>query len=175
LGRNTVARAEGSLRLGRRFARGCSHSRVLASSVHAPSRMLACAPPLPARYRENYQLYEGKPCITDTADECRKCEGGAAVPPDPPLPGASLTMPCRRCPVAGSPVRPAQPSPARNTPHAFLAPTCVSSSAGPLPRCLNARVSMIGKRAKMGAWGDPPNFVAPVNNQLNLGEQEWAV
>ena len=24
------------------------------------------------RYRENYQLYEGKPCITDTADECRK-------------------------------------------------------------------------------------------------------
>lgn len=25
------------------------------------------------RYREHYQLYEGKPCITDTADECRKC------------------------------------------------------------------------------------------------------
>ena len=22
---------------------------------------------------------------------------------------------------------------------------------------------MIGKRAKMGAWGDPPNFVAPVS------------
>jgi hypothetical protein len=26
-----------------------------------------------ARYREHYQLYEGKPCITDTAEECRKC------------------------------------------------------------------------------------------------------
>ena len=26
----------------------------------------------PTAYRENYQLYEGKPCITDTADECRK-------------------------------------------------------------------------------------------------------
>lgn len=25
------------------------------------------------RYREHYQLYEGKPCITDTAEECRKC------------------------------------------------------------------------------------------------------
>jgi hypothetical protein len=37
------------------------------------------------------------------------------------------------------------------------------TSPRPRPqRCLNARVSMIGKRAKMGAWGDPPNFVAPV-------------
>ena len=26
-----------------------------------------------ARYRELYQLYEGKPCITDTAEECRRC------------------------------------------------------------------------------------------------------
>ncbi|KAI8474409.1 MAG: hypothetical protein J3K34DRAFT_518152 [Monoraphidium minutum] len=61
----------------------------------------------PTKYRENYQLYEGKPCITDTADECRKC--------------------------------------------------------------LNARVSMIGKRAKMGAWGDPPNFVAPVKSSVMDG------
>jgi hypothetical protein len=52
------------------------------------------------RYREHYQLYEGKPCITDTAEECRKC--------------------------------------------------------------LNVRVSMIGKRLRQGAWGDPPNFLAPV-------------
>jgi hypothetical protein len=52
------------------------------------------------RYREHYQLYEGKPCITDTAEECRKC--------------------------------------------------------------LNARVGMIGKRMKQGAWGDPLNFLAPV-------------
>lgn len=28
---------------------------------------------------------------------------------------------------------------------------------------------MIGKRAKLGAWGDPPNFVAPVNSSV-LGE-----
>ncbi|WIA39023.1 hypothetical protein OEZ86_005171 [Tetradesmus obliquus] len=54
----------------------------------------------PTKYREHYQLYEGKPCITDTAEECRKC--------------------------------------------------------------LNARVSMIGKRLRQGAWGDPPNFLAPV-------------
>jgi len=52
------------------------------------------------RYREHYQLYEGKPCITDTAEECR--------------------------------------------------------------RCLNARVSMIGKKMRGGVWGDPPNFLAPV-------------
>ena len=25
---------------------------------------------------------------------------------------------------------------------------------------------MIGKRAKMGAWGDPPNFVAPVKSNV---------
>lgn len=29
----------------------------------------------PTKYREHYQLYEGKPCITDSADECRKCLG----------------------------------------------------------------------------------------------------
>lgn len=42
----------------------------------------------PTKYREHYQLYEGKPCITDSADECRKClnarismigEGGALL------------------------------------------------------------------------------------------------
>jgi biotin synthase len=27
----------------------------------------------PTKYREEYQLYEGKPCIDDTADECRAC------------------------------------------------------------------------------------------------------
>ena len=27
----------------------------------------------PTRYRRLYQLYEGKPCVTDTADECRRC------------------------------------------------------------------------------------------------------
>jgi hypothetical protein len=26
----------------------------------------------PTKYREHYQLYEGKPCITDTAAECRR-------------------------------------------------------------------------------------------------------
>jgi len=54
----------------------------------------------PTKYREHYQLYEGKPCITDTADECRKC--------------------------------------------------------------LNARVSMIGKKLKPHVWADPQNFIAPV-------------
>ncbi len=28
---------------------------------------------LKCRYRKDYQLYEGKPCITDSADQCRKC------------------------------------------------------------------------------------------------------
>ncbi len=27
----------------------------------------------PTKYREAYQLYEGKPCITDTAVQCRRC------------------------------------------------------------------------------------------------------
>ncbi|KAG2422165.1 hypothetical protein HXX76_016244 [Chlamydomonas incerta] len=27
----------------------------------------------PTQYRESYQLYEGKPCITDTAVQCRRC------------------------------------------------------------------------------------------------------
>ncbi|EFJ50489.1 iron hydrogenase assembly protein [Volvox carteri f. nagariensis] len=27
----------------------------------------------PTKYREDYQLYEGKPCITDTAVQCRRC------------------------------------------------------------------------------------------------------
>ncbi|EFN57384.1 hypothetical protein CHLNCDRAFT_142788 [Chlorella variabilis] len=27
----------------------------------------------PTKYREHYTLYEGKPCITDTAEECQKC------------------------------------------------------------------------------------------------------
>eukprot|EP00123_Amoebidium_parasiticum_P018355 comp24177_c0_seq5/m.44229 comp24177_c0_seq5/g.44229 ORF comp24177_c0_seq5/g.44229 comp24177_c0_seq5/m.44229 type:complete len:649 (-) comp24177_c0_seq5:19-1965(-) len=27
----------------------------------------------PTKYRVDYQLYEGKPCITDTAEECRSC------------------------------------------------------------------------------------------------------
>lgn len=53
----------------------------------------------PTKYREHYQLYEGKPCITDTADECRKC--------------------------------------------------------------LNARITMIGKKVKDSVWGDPPNFRNP--------------
>ena len=26
----------------------------------------------PTKYREHYTLYEGKPCISDTADECQK-------------------------------------------------------------------------------------------------------
>lgn len=54
----------------------------------------------PTKYREHYQLYEGKPCITDSADECRKC--------------------------------------------------------------LNARISMIGKKVKDNIWGDPPNFLKPI-------------
>jgi hypothetical protein len=40
-----------------------------------PAKQTATQPrpnPRRLRYRENYQLYEGKPCITDTADECRK-------------------------------------------------------------------------------------------------------
>jgi hypothetical protein len=64
------------------------------------------------RYREHYQLYEGKPCITDTADECRKC--------------------------------------------------------------LNARVSMIGKKLRPGVWGDPPNFLAPVSG-LDVKQQQAAL
>jgi biotin synthase-like enzyme len=51
----------------------------------------------PTQYRQHYQLYEGKPCVTDTADECR--------------------------------------------------------------RCLTARVGMIGRRLKLGEYGDPPNFL----------------
>ncbi|PSC71854.1 iron hydrogenase assembly [Micractinium conductrix] len=27
----------------------------------------------PTKFREHYTLYEGKPCITDTAEECQKC------------------------------------------------------------------------------------------------------
>ncbi len=27
----------------------------------------------PTKYRVDYQLYQGKPCIDDTADECRDC------------------------------------------------------------------------------------------------------
>eukprot|EP00955_Chlamydomonas_euryale_P070230 360689-Chlamydomonas_euryale.AAC.2 len=54
----------------------------------------------PTKYREHYQLYEGKPCITDTAEECR--------------------------------------------------------------RCLNARITMIGKRVTDSVWGDPPNFLKPI-------------
>ncbi|KAG1678881.1 hypothetical protein FOA52_003549 [Chlamydomonas sp. UWO 241] len=57
----------------------------------------------PTKYRINYQLYEGKPCITDTAEECR--------------------------------------------------------------RCLNARISMIGKRVSDGVWGDPKNFLHPIVGQ----------
>jgi len=54
----------------------------------------------PTKYRENYQLYEGKPCITDTAEECR--------------------------------------------------------------RCLNARVSMVGKHLLPAARSDPPHYQHPV-------------
>ena len=50
----------------------------------------------PTKYREHYTLYEGKPCINDTAEECQKC--------------------------------------------------------------LNARLSMVGKKLKSGIWGDPPSF-----------------
>ena len=53
----------------------------------------------PTKYRENYQLYEGKPCITDTAEECR--------------------------------------------------------------RCLNARVSMVGKHLLPSARSDPPHYRSP--------------
>jgi len=53
----------------------------IAQATHTPippyptptcSPTLTPTPTPPLRYRENYQLYEGKPCITDTADECRK-------------------------------------------------------------------------------------------------------
>lgn len=27
----------------------------------------------PRKYREDYQLYEGKPCIDEGAEECRSC------------------------------------------------------------------------------------------------------
>jgi biotin synthase len=27
----------------------------------------------PRQYREDYQLYEGKPCIDEGAEECRSC------------------------------------------------------------------------------------------------------
>jgi GTPase SAR1 family protein len=60
----------------------------------------------PTKYREHYTLYEGKPCINDTAEECQKC--------------------------------------------------------------LNARLSMVGKKLKGGIWGDPPSFrerLHPVNVQ----------
>ena len=50
----------------------------------------------PTKYRQHYTLYEGKPCINDTAEECQKC--------------------------------------------------------------LNARLSMVGKKLKPGIWGDPPSF-----------------
>lgn len=32
----------------------------------------------PTKYREHYTLYEGKPCISDTADECQKVSWLAA-------------------------------------------------------------------------------------------------
>ncbi|CEM24053.1 unnamed protein product [Vitrella brassicaformis CCMP3155] len=48
----------------------------------------------PTQFRENYQLYEGKPCITDTAEQCKEClnfrlksigkEAAKAVWGDPP-------------------------------------------------------------------------------------------
>lgn len=55
----------------------------------------------PTKYREDYQLYEGKPCITDSAEECR--------------------------------------------------------------RCLNARVSMVGKRLLPAARLDPPHHKDPIS------------
>lgn len=55
----------------------------------------------PTKYRQHYTLYEGKPCINDTAEECQKC--------------------------------------------------------------LNARLSMVGKKLKPGVWGDPPSFRARLN------------
>lgn len=61
----------------------------------------------PTKYRQHYQLYEGKPCVTDTADECR--------------------------------------------------------------RCLNARVGMIGRRLKLGEYGDPPNFAEQQQQRLKGG------
>jgi hypothetical protein len=30
----------------------------------------------PPKYRELYQLYEGKPCIDDTEEECKNCLSG---------------------------------------------------------------------------------------------------
>lgn len=62
----------------------------------------------PTKYREHYTLYEGKPCITDTAEECQKC--------------------------------------------------------------LNARLSMVGKKLRPGIWGDPPSFrerLHPVSLKMN--------
>jgi hypothetical protein len=84
---------------------GSSAAWLLTSCANEPAAAAAAAVAAAAaaavfRYREHYQLYEGKPCITDTAEECRKC--------------------------------------------------------------LNARVGMIGKRLKQGAWGDPLNFLKPV-------------
>lgn len=60
----------------------------------------------PTKYRENYQLYEGKPCITDTAEECR--------------------------------------------------------------RCLNARVSMVGKTLLPNSRSDPPHFNSPASRPSDL-------
>lgn len=42
--------------------------------LRGPLRGVRCSL-TPTQYREDYQLYEGKPCITDTADECRRCLG----------------------------------------------------------------------------------------------------
>ena len=64
----------------------------------------------PTRYRQHYQLYEGKPCVTDTADECR--------------------------------------------------------------RCLTARVGMIGRRLKLGEYGDPPNFLEQQQRQRQKQQQQ---
>lgn len=69
-----VQRAEGD-----GFLRCCSRHSLLPASFRlpwpAPDSPSPCRPLLlqPGKYREHYQLYEGKPCITDTAEECRKC------------------------------------------------------------------------------------------------------
>lgn len=94
---------------------GLRKGRLPLSGIQSPNLTEGCFCwwlPHSCRYREHYQLYEGKPCITDTADECRKC--------------------------------------------------------------LNARVSMIGKKLRPGVWGDPPNFLAPVTG-LDVKQQQAAL
>ena len=56
----------------------CSTSGTLHCTRASPAKFRHLIPGTPClQYREHYTLYEGKPCISDTADECQKVGGRA--------------------------------------------------------------------------------------------------